>query len=334
MNRRGFITSAAAASVALGSRAATGVPGGVNIAGLEFNPDKIPGQLDTDYVAPRAAEIAYYRAAGARILRIPFLWERAQPQIGGPLNEAYVRLLDSTIAAAGGMTVVLDAHQFGRRRVNGQQLIIGESPAVPVAAFAHFWSALATRYRGNSNAVFNLQNEPHDQNTDTLVAVQNSTISAIRATGARQLILVSGNAWSGAHSWVESGNARAMLAITDPANHFAFDVHQYLDSDSSGSNGACVSGAPERLAPFAAWARQNQKRGFLGEFGAGGDTACAGELASLLDHVRAEASVWAGWVYWAGGAWWPDTYALSIKPASIDHPVDRPQMRVLRRYFS
>jgi endoglucanase len=334
MNRRLFLggaTALTASSMALGSTPA--MLGGVNIAGLEFNPDKLPGRLDTDYVAPRAGEIAYYRSAGARVVRIPFLWERAQPDLNGPLEEAYLGLIDQAVADARPMSVVLDAHQFGRRRVNGREAVIGESPDAPAEAFARFWGAVAARFQ-SQRVIFNLENEPHDQNTDTLVAVQNRAIAAIRAAGSSHLILVSGNAWSGAHSWEASGNSRAMLAIEDPARNFAFDVHQYLDRDSSGASGACVPGAETRLAPFTAWARQHGKRGFLGEFGAGADPECLAALGAILEHVRAEPRLWAGWTYWAGGAWWPDTYPLSIKPNSLDHPADRAQMRILRRYFS
>jgi endoglucanase len=32
-----------------------------------------------------------------------------------------------------------------------------------------------------------------------------------------------------------------MLAINDPVNNYAFEVHQYLDGNSSGQSSTCVS---------------------------------------------------------------------------------------------
>ena len=121
-------------------------------------------------------------------------------------------------------------------------------------------------------------------------------------------------------------------AVVDPLDRMAYDVHQYLDRDSSGRSAECVAGAGGRLAPFTRWARQHGKRGFLGEFGAGPGEGCARELAALLEHIRRNRDVWVGWTCWAGGPWWGD-YPLSLEPASLEAPSDRPQMAVLRQYF-
>ena len=48
-------------------------------------------------------------------------------------------------------------------------------------------------------------------------------------------------------------------------------MHQYLDSDGSGTSPTCVSptiGA-ERLANATQWLQDNNLKGFLGEIGAG-----------------------------------------------------------------
>jgi len=231
------------------------------------------------------------------------------------------------------MRIILDPHQYGRRRLGGQAHIIGESAEVGAAQFAAFWGALARRCRGDGHVIFGLQNEPHDQDLSRLVDVQNAALAAIRAAGARNLALVSGSAWSGAHSWVSSGNAAAMAGVHDPANNMAYDVHQFLDGDSSGTHAVCVADAAARLAPFTTWARRLRQRGFLSEFGAGGGDACAAAMTALLEHIAANRDVWIGWTYWAGGPWWDDDYPLSIEPTSLEQPRDRDQMAVLRRYF-
>lgn len=48
-------------------------------------------------------------------------------------------------------------------------------------------------------------------------------------------------------------------------------MHQYLDSDGSGTSATCVSSTigAERLADATTWLQQNNLKGFLGEMGAG-----------------------------------------------------------------
>lgn len=332
----GALTTAAAAAYAPSAFAGVDpIKAGVNIAGLEFSSSKLPGRVNIDYPAPKAAEIAYYRSRGARTLRLPFLWERLQPTLMGPFNQQYLALIDGVVTQAHslGMSVVIDAHQYGRRRQNGVVHIIGQSSAVTAQHFAHMWRWLAYRYKRRP-VIYGLCNEPHDQDKTVLVNVQNAAIAAIRATGSRQLVLASGSAWSGANSWVSSGNAQAMLGIRDPANNFAFDVHQYLDSTNSGTSATCVAKPGCRLDAFTPWARQNRRRGFLGEFGGGPNSGCNVEITELLDHIRANRDVWVGWTAWAGGDWWGDDYPFNLRPSSLTNPVDKPQMAVLRRYWA
>lgn len=306
---------------------------GVNIAGLEFGAGRLPGRADHDYVAPSRAEIDFYHAQGARAIRLPFLWERLQPNIGEGFDEAYWRLLEETIAASRtrDMHLILDPHQYGRRRIAGVEHIIAESALVTEAHFAAFWVELARRCRRQVHVIFGLQNEPHDQDKIILARIHNAAIAAIREAGARNLILVPGSGWTGAHSWISSGNGDAALAIRDPLNAMAFDVHQYLDRRSSGSDGSCAAGAGQRLDAFTAWARAHRKHGFLGEFGGGANESCLTELRALLQHMADNRDVWLGWTAWGGGAWWPDDYPLAL--AHGDPLRARPQLNVLREFF-
>jgi len=254
--------------------------------------------------------------------------------LNGEFDPQYAGYIDAVLAQVTSldMTVVLDAHQYGRRRENGQSYIIGETETVTSRHFAQFWSSAAARWR-NNRVIFNLTNEPNGQDLGNLVRVQNEAIVAIRETGAANLILASGSSWSGVHSWISSGNAAAMLAIRDPKNNFGFDVHQYLDGDSSGQSATCTSGAATRLEGFSEWARTNRRRGFLGEFAGADNAVCTDVLTALLRHVRDNNDVWIGWTFWAGGAWWPESYFFSLRPRSMQSPADRPQMTLLRQFF-
>lgn len=336
VSRRSLLILLAAALTPDSAHAERRLMTGVNLAGLEFNSSRLPGERDRDFVSPGSEQLDYYRSRGANTVRVPFLWERLQPELDGGLDERYWGLLETLIRAAGerGMTLVLDAHQFGRRQIGAaRSAIIGQDDGVTVHHFSSFWSLLANRLRTERHVIFNLLNEPHDQDLARLVELQNETIAAIRRVGAGQLILVSGGAWSGAHSWLSSGNSEAMLDIVDPGANFGFDVHQYLDADSSGTHSECARASGGRLAPFTTWARDHGRIGFLGEFGASAAAACQTELVSLLQHIRDNRDVWLGWTWWAGGPWWPDDYPLNIEPRALDRPNDRPQMAVLRRFF-
>jgi endoglucanase len=117
-----------------------------------------------------------------------------------------------------------------------------------------------------------------------------------------------------------------MLSITDPGNNYAIEVHQYLDSDSSGT-GECLSASigAERMVGFSAWLRLNHKRAFLGEFGASSNPTCLTALDKILTHLDQNADLYLGWTYWAAGPWWGD-YFMSIEPLDGE---DRPQMEPL-----
>jgi endoglucanase len=181
-------------------------------------------------------------------------------------------------------------------------------------------------------------NEPTGISAEDWKAVAQSVTNAIRATGARNFLLVPGTDYSGAHSWVSSGNAAQMATFIDPADNFAFEVHQYLDAESSGKSGTCVTGAgASRLDPFIDLAKESPgRRGFLGEF-AGGDPAvpgqeqCAIELRALLD--KAETSgVFVGWTAWGGGLWWEPSYIFRIEPTDLTQP-DTTYMKLLTPYL-
>ena len=83
---------------------------------------------------------------------------------------------------------------------------------------------------------FGLMNEPNGVAATQWLAAANAAIAGIRASGAQNLVLVPGVRWTGAHSWYsgDSGsNAAVMGGVVDPLDHYAYELHQYLDSDSS-----------------------------------------------------------------------------------------------------
>lgn len=311
---------------------------GVNLAGADFGTGNLPGDFNSDYTYPTHAEVDYFVAKGMNIFRLPFMWERLQNDQNGPLNsEELARIRDFVSYAASKQTkVILDPHN-GARYYGEIIGIDGDLGALPVAAFEDFWTKLANEFKDNSNVIFGLMNEPNEMPTELWRDDANTAISAIRATGATNLILVPGNAWTGAHSWNDdwygTPNATVMQTIVDPGNNYVIEVHQYLDSDSSGTSDVCVSATigSERLQIFTNWLRQHNQRGFLGEFAGGRNNTCLDGLDDMLTYLDDNSDVWLGWAYWAAGPWWGEDI-FTLEPQ--EDGSDRPQMAVLLEHLS
>lgn len=304
---------------------------GVNIAGAEFASQKIPGVPNRDYFYPKPATIDYFASKGMNVIRLPFRWERIQPSLNGALDSAELHRLADVVrrAEADGLFIILDVHNYAAYR----GAVIG-SADVPIPAFADLWRRVAGRFRSEPQVGFGLMNEPKGLMTETWFAAANAAIAKIRAAGAKNLIFVPGNGFTGAHSWYSKSygtpNAVVMQGVNDPQNNYVYEVHQYLDSNYSGTHPDCKSTTVgvATLVAFNEWLRQHQKRGFLGEFGAGRDAICRTALDNMLGFIDKNRDVWLGWTYWAGGAW-PPRYFTSVQPVN---GVDTPQMTVLMNH--
>ncbi|MDT3670969.1 MAG: glycoside hydrolase family 5 protein [Aromatoleum sp.] len=321
--------------VTAGSAAAAGCLDGplvgVNLAGAEFNSKKLPGVMNKDYVYPAADDVAYFAQKGATAIRLPFRWERAQPTLMGELDTAEMTAIDKTIAAASvhGLCVILDAHNYATYR----GLAIG-SEDVPNAAFVDFWTRMGKRFPDADRVAFGLMNEPKQLLIAQWAELAQTTVQNLRSAGVQNLLMVSGGRWSGVHEWskVFSGtsNAVAFAGFTDPLDRSLIEVHQYADANFSGTGTECQP--PERFdnmfALIADWARANNKKLFLGEFGTPANEPCLATLDHLLS-LSSDRNVWRGWTYWAAGRWW-GSYPLSIHPKS---GVDAPQMGVVSKYL-
>jgi endoglucanase len=300
---------------------------GVNLAVGEFNASGF--ELGTDYGYPATEEIDHFVERGMTVFRIPFLAQRImQPMLAGEARlreemDLLVALIEH--AATRKAYVILDMHDYGSIFTAG---LIGRSPG-SVEEFAEAWRMIAERVSEHSNVIFGLMNEPNQQSAREWLMGANAAIAAIRETGAEQLILVPGSYWSGAHSWTGTDNAVVMLDIIDPLDNFAYEVHQYLDENSSGTSPDVVEGAGStRLAGFTDWARQHEVRGFLGEFGWADTPEAQAEGEALMRHMSENRDVWIGGTYWAAGPWWGD-YMFSVAPTEDG---DRPQMDVLKQF--
>ncbi|KAF9498324.1 hypothetical protein BDN71DRAFT_1587686 [Pleurotus eryngii] len=84
-------------------------------------------------------------------------------------------------------------------------------------------------------------------------------------TGATtQLILLPGNNWTSAATFISNGSAAALSKVTNPDGSITgliFDVHKYLDNDNSGTNAECVTdNIADAWAPLAEYLRANKRQ--------------------------------------------------------------------------
>ncbi len=302
------------------TRAALTVPGlffqGNNFSGAErgfgasieesWGP-AIPGVEGSTYTWPTPADSTL--PAGMNIVRLPFQWERLQPALGENFDATYLAKLHSTAEAwqKHGAAVLLDVHNYAYYKLTGRGT---EQPGqhlgtseVPSTAFADLWRRLALEFGSSSMSspfIFGLMNEPHDIEVATWVDAAQQAINAIRATGAKNLIFIPGADWTTANDFSWSKNKTLLQTVTDPANNFAIEVHQYYD-------GTCTpTGYVDKLKPFEDWAVANQRGAYLGELDLTDATpACHEAFANLIDHLHSRAAgstggLWIGYTYWQG----------------------------------
>lgn len=307
---------------------------GVNLAGGEFyDPVKVLEPVyGTNFVYPTREQFVYFASKGMNTFRLCFLWETLQPQAQQPFRPAEIARLKAVAKTAtdSGPVVILDPHNYAR--YFGK--VIG-GPEVGYGDFADFWGRLAKEFKSDQRVWFGLMNEPRDMPTEQWLNAANAAIAAIRKAPARNRILVPGNGYTGAHSWLSDwyggANGTWMSKVQDPLNNYLFEVHQYMDSDSSGSTPQVVSATIgiERLRAFTQWCRQHKKRAFLGEFAVPATDIGQQVIGDMLSTMERDRDVWVGFTWWAAGGWWGD-YMFTLEPKG---GVDRVQMEYLKPHL-
>ncbi|KAF8239797.1 endoglucanase [Tricholoma matsutake] len=283
---------------------------GVNESGAEFAPNALPGTAGTDYAFPAPSSIDFFVSQGFNTFRVPFLMERLSPPatgLTGAFNQPYLSGLTTIVdyITSKGAFAIIDPHNY--MRYNGQ--VITSTSDFQTCPNPSSSSAIWLM-----RAFTDVMNEPNGIPAQNVLSLNQAAINGIRACGATsQLILA--EAWTGAWSWTTSGNT-VFAQITDPHNNTAIQMHQYLDSDASGTSGTCVSptiGA-ERLQAATSWLQANNLKGFLGEMGGGSNDVCVSAVYGAICAMQ-ESGVWIGFTWWAAGPFWGN-YFTSIEPPS------------------
>jgi endoglucanase len=313
------------------------LPRWISVAGLEFGTQRtgfcnaFPGRLGQDFFLNRAATFERLAEAGFRSFRIPFRWERIQPQLMGALDPdgvQHLRLLINLARRAGG-EVLLDLHNYGRyaQHVDGEALACGLEEEfdgrvlVGAQHLADLWARMAHAFSGIPGILgYGLMNEPHDLPDGAWVAASQAATAAIRAEGDQTPLFVAGERWSSAAHWSLVNPAAPW--IEDPLGRVTYEAHCYLDQNGAGEyhhsytqelemDSGLTERGEKRLEPFLNWLEENDADGFLGEFAVPAqDHRWCALLPRLLNRLDA-ARVQTAW--WAAGERWGD-YALSLQP--------------------
>jgi hypothetical protein len=313
---------------------------GVSVAGGEFANTVVP-TFDT------AKSYAYLASRHYTVVRLPFLWESVQPTLGGPLDPATITRIENAVtdAAASGLKVILDVHNYGRY----DGIAYGEAGSFTEADFVDLWTRISTEFRDEPAVMgYGLMNEPHDLPTVDGVAgtlrwqqAQQAALDGIRANDDVTCVLVSGYSWSSMAGWLNPANEQEEPYITDPADNFRWEAHDYWDIDSNGGfeetydevrAAAALEGYPAEpkgdalrtrvysvLAQWLNWLDENDQKGYIGEFGwpsienaeHPADAAAWNDLAAMyLAQVNETPDDLVWTTAWATGAAWPNSYDL------------------------
>ncbi|KAK4922266.1 hypothetical protein LTR66_016616, partial [Elasticomyces elasticus] len=283
---------------------------GTSESGAEFGEGNLPGTYGTDYTFPDTSTIKTLNGLGMNIFRVGFRMERLSPNsLTGALDDSYLGNLTSVVKAITdmGAHAVLNPHNYGR--YNGD--IISST-----SDFQTFWKNVAGEFVSNKLVVFDTNNEFHDMDQDLVLKLNQAAIDGIRAAGATsQYIFVEGNSYTGAWTWTDVNDN--LKDLTDPQDKIVYEMHQYLDSDGSGTIETCVSTTigKERVTAATQWLKDNKKVGVLGEFAGGVNDQCKTAITGMLDYLGDNTDVWMGALWWAAGPWWGD-YIFSMEPTS------------------
>lgn len=306
---------------------------GINLASACFGQNQ-PGVYDKDYTYPVPANLDYMKSKGLLLVRLPFTWERIQPTLYGELDKAELGRLKAFVdeVVKRDMYIVFDMHNYARRNVGKDKFIIGEN-GIEIEQLADVWKKIAYVFRNYKNIYgYSIMNEPHDMLDSTPWAkIAQATINAIREVDKATPIYVCGSSWASAERWIQFSDE--LKNLYDISNNLVFEVHVYFDDDASGSYKKTYDDERanpyiglERIQPFIKWLKDNDKKGFVGEYGIpDNDERWQVCLDNFLKYLCDKGI---GGTYWAGGPRWGN-YFMSIEPVN---GIDRPQMKIVERY--
>jgi len=289
------------------------VPHGVDRMGTEYQCTKSATNAPTDFDGPvDQATVSAMTSWGTNIVRVPLNEDCWLGINGFPANGRTAAQYQADIVSwvnllnANGQIVILDLHWNN----GGTGQSIGQEPMPDLDHSPAFWTSVANTFKSNSSVIFDLYNEPYTsswscwKNGSTAsqtspcadvgfaVAGMQTLVNTVRATGATNVLMLGGLAWSNDLSqWLAN-------KPTDPQNNLAASVHIY--NFNACSNTSCWD---SQIAPVAA-----QVPVLAGEIG---ENDCASGFVNGLTSWFDQHSI--GYLAWT----WTDSGNCSGTPSLI-----------------
>ncbi|KAG0147470.1 hypothetical protein CROQUDRAFT_61622 [Cronartium quercuum f. sp. fusiforme G11] len=279
---------------------------GVNMAGLEFGIWTNGEKNGNPSVQPPIDQIQHFVPEGVNLFRFPFGWQYLQPIIKGALDPTQLATLDKYVNATieKRSFAVIDLHNYGRR--DGK--IVGQSD-LGADALVDLWTKLALHYKNRRHVIFGVMNEPHDLESKSWISVVQQVVTAIRNAGAHNYILMPGNNWSHLKTFAEDYNG-GMSSIKNPSGStkgLIFEIHQYFDSDGSGTTKECNQDHLNELTSVVTLLKKDDRQALITEMGGGNTKSCADVITKFVTEVDKNYPTIAGSAIWSAGAISPDS---------------------------
>lgn len=310
---------------------------GYNLSGFEFASAPTSGDYPTT-----ADANTFTKTFGATMIRVPFRMEYCTDSNGDINNSSYLDALNSfvqtLIANNSNVQVLLDMHNYMRYCPGQSAGSCGTF--LTDTQLSNAWKNIANYLsvvKSNPNTVWlDLMNEPNGISADQTFDNEMQAFITLRQQGISNPIALEGTEWTGLHSWTSSGNA-AQFTVSNinsklqtagvSAGQYAIEVHQYLDSNFSGTSPVCVANAnlngQINFSQFTEWLQTNHVPVILGETGGGLNQVCTDDMTTLYnDAVQTPYSAsatnggFSAITYWGGGQAWGNSYFLGIQPIS------------------
>ncbi|KAB8349666.1 hypothetical protein FH972_023684 [Carpinus fangiana] len=298
---------------------------GVNIAGCDLGVGTdgsfSPSDFDKMYGCPTSVgppQMQHFSDVDKfNVFRIPAPWQsfvgnnlEADPvQLDDTFMNQYDGILQSCLSL--GASCIIDIHNYARWW--GQIVNQGGPESVKLA---QTWARLAERYASNEKVIFGIMNEPHDLDINNWAGVVQDAVTAIRNAGATsQTILLAGTSFASAGGFGDQSGP-ALSGVKNPdgsVDNLVYEVHQYFDSDTSGTHTECSVDNAGTFSALGDYLRGAGRKAFVGEIGGGDNQGCYDLIGASLDVINQYSDVYLGWTSWAAGNWWPE-YELNELP--------------------
>ncbi|KAH8669867.1 glycoside hydrolase superfamily [Ilyonectria robusta] len=298
---------------------------GVAIPGFDFGCD-IDGSCPlNDIVNPPLPELGggdgpaqmkhFVENDGFNVFRLPTSWQYIVNSVLGDLDANnfgyYDKLMQACLGT--GAYCMIDLHNFARF----DDGIIGQGgPSNEV--YADLWTQLAHKYAKEDRVIFGLMNEPHDLDINLWADSCQAAVTAIRKAGAKdQMILLPGTNFASAETFVSTGSADALGAVSNPdgsKDGLYLDLHKYLDENNSGTFTQCTTDNVAGFTTIATWLRKNKRKAMISESGASMDPSCMEKFCTQNKFIADNSDVFEGFVAWGAGSFGFD-YVLTLTPS-------------------